>query len=190
MLMLQFKDVVLRPAKRSEKDFLWRAIYLDQEWKQYDAPYHEMAYQSKFRFGRKLFKRLQEGETARVIEFKGQTVGYLTSYWEDPLTQWLEVGITIFHRQYWNKKIGRKALSLWISHLFNTTNIPRVGLSTWSGNPRMMKCAMMLGMKLEARFRKVRFYNQQYYDSVHFGVLREEWQALQAPQALPSVSEV
>lgn len=180
--MLQLNDVVLRPAKTDEKEFLWRAIYLDQEWKQYDAPYYDVEYQSKFKFSRKLFKRLMEGETALVIDYRGQAVGYLTCYWEDQHTKWLEIGITIFYHQYWNRKIGRKALTLWISHLFNTTSIPRLGLSTWSGNPMMMKCATSLGMKLEGRFRKVRFYNQQYFDSIHYGVLREEWQALQAPQ--------
>jgi RimJ/RimL family protein N-acetyltransferase len=51
----------------------------------------------------------------------------------------------------------------------------RIGLTTWSGNQRMIRCAEKLGMKLEGRLRKCRFYNGEYYDSIRMGVLREEW---------------
>ena len=43
------------------------------------------------------------------------------------------------------------------------------------GNIRMMKAAEKLGMLQEARIRKVRYYNDEYYDSVKYGILREEW---------------
>lgn len=44
-----------------------------------------------------------------------------------------------------------------------------------NGNIRMMKAAEKLGMLQEARIRKVRYYNDEYYDSVKYGILREEW---------------
>jgi RimJ/RimL family protein N-acetyltransferase len=48
-------------------------------------------------------------------------------------------------------------------------------LTTWSGNPRMIRCAEKLGMRLEGRMRKCRYYNGEYYDSIRMGILREEW---------------
>lgn len=33
-----------------------------------------------------------------------------------------------------------------------------------------------LGMTLEARLRKCRYYNGEYYDSIRMGLLREEWE--------------
>ncbi|MGF7127337.1 RimJ/RimL family protein N-acetyltransferase [Natronobacillus azotifigens] len=33
-------------------------------------------------------------------------------------------------------------------------------------------------MTLEARLRKCRYYNGEYYDSIRMGLLREEWEAL------------
>jgi RimJ/RimL family protein N-acetyltransferase len=42
----------------------------------------------------------------------------------------------------------------------------------------MMRCAEKLGMQQEARIRKVRYYQGEYYDSVKYGVLKEEWQTL------------
>ena len=40
----------------------------------------------------------------------------------------------------------------------------------------MIRAAEKLGMQMEARIRKVRFYEGEYYDSIRMGILREEWQ--------------
>ncbi len=39
----------------------------------------------------------------------------------------------------------------------------------------MMHVAEKIGMKQEARIRQVRFYEGKYYDSVQYGILRDEW---------------
>ncbi|MCC4798419.1 GNAT family N-acetyltransferase [Enterovibrio norvegicus] len=180
--MLTLDDICLRPARRNEKDLLWQYIYIHNEWKAHDAPYIPLEYQSRFQFGRRLFRRLKDGETAMVVDYHGEAIGYLSCYWEDQSTRWLEVGITLFTSQHWGKQLGRKALTLWISYLFEHHDVARIGLTTWSGNPRMMKCAKALGMSEEGRMRKVRFYQGEYYDSLRYGVLREEWDALHAEQ--------
>ena len=57
--------------------------------------------------------------------------------------------------------------------------IARLGLTTWSGNYGMIKLSEKIGLKLEAKIRKVRYYNGVYYDSVKYGILREEFNKLQ-----------
>lgn len=42
----------------------------------------------------------------------------------------------------------------------------------------MVKLAEKLGLKLEARYRKARIVAGTYYDSVSYGILREEWEAM------------
>ncbi|OCS89219.1 GNAT family N-acetyltransferase [Caryophanon latum] len=66
----------------------------------------------------------------------------------------------------------------WIEHLFTTLPLVRVGFTTWSGNERMIRVGEKLGMQLEARIRKVRYYDGTYYDSIRMGLLREEWEQL------------
>lgn len=39
----------------------------------------------------------------------------------------------------------------------------------------MIAVGEKLGMQMEARLRKCRFYNDTYYDSIRMGLLREEW---------------
>jgi len=41
----------------------------------------------------------------------------------------------------------------------------------------MIGLAKSVGMKQEARVRQVRYYQDRYWDSVKYGILREEWQA-------------
>lgn len=175
--MLIMDGVCLRPANRKDFHRLWYYIYVDQEWKKLDAPFCAFEYQSKWHFYFNLYQSLKKGDVARVIEVKGEVVGYLTCYWENKETRWLDVGITIFSSKYWGNAIGQRALRLWISFIFKkTAHLARIGLTTWSGNLRMMKCAERIGMRLEGRIRSVRYYQGEYYDSLHYGVLREEWQ--------------
>lgn len=91
-------------------------------------------------------------------------------------TRWLEIGIVIYDEKYWNGGYGTEALRQWITKTFNDyPETEHIGLTTWSGNIRMMKAAEKLGMLQEARIRKVRYWQGEYYDSVKYGILRDGW---------------
>lgn len=105
--------------------------------------------------------------------------GIVSNYFEDSQSVWLEVGEVIHDGLNWNKGIGTRALKLLVDHIFNTLPQVRVGLTPWSGNQRMIRVAQKLGMQLEARIRKVRLYEENYYDSIRMGILREEWESKQ-----------
>lgn len=97
----------------------------------------------------------------------------------EELDSYLEVGIVVFNENYWGQGIGYSGLKKWIQHIFDEKeDLVRIGLSTWSGNERMMKLAEKLGMTKEAVYRKARIVSGVYYDSVSYGILREEWDAI------------
>ncbi|WP_263079416.1 GNAT family N-acetyltransferase [Endozoicomonas sp. Mp262] len=173
--MLEYQEVTLRKATPDDKETLFHLITENQEWTRFNGPYFPYSPPTPDEFQTGLFERLQQGDDTLIIEYNHTPIGTVSYYWEDKRTRWLEVGIVVYSHNQWGKGLGRKALIPWITHLFHTLEIARVGLTTWSGNPRMMVCAEAIGMKLEARLRKVRYYNEHYYDSVKFGVLREEW---------------
>lgn len=103
-------------------------------------------------------------------------IGEVSWYWKSQETNWLEIGIVIFDEQYWGQGIGKRALTLWVNEIFaGKPTIVRLGLTTWSGNKGMMRLSEKLGMKLEAQYRKARIVDGKYYDSVSYGLLREEW---------------
>jgi len=108
---------------------------------------------------------------------EGEILGEVSWYWKSKETNWIELGIIIFNKEQWGKGIGKKALKLWIDELFESKpEIARLGLTTWSGNKGMIRLAISLGMQQEARYRKARIVDGEYFDSVSYGILREEWE--------------
>jgi RimJ/RimL family protein N-acetyltransferase len=57
-----------------------------------------------------------------------------------------------------------------------STKANRIGVSTWSGNIRMMKVASKSGMIEEARIHRGIVVKGDFYDAIQMGILREEWQ--------------
>lgn len=115
----------------------------------------------------------------RGIEVDGQLIGMVSYYWENEATQWLNIGIIIYDENYWSQGIGTRAMQQWLDIIFDLNpELEHIGLVTWSGNPGMMHSATKLGMQQEARIRKVRYYQGVYYDSLMYGILRDEWEKL------------
>ena len=82
--------------------------------------------------------------------------------WIDEVTRWLEIGIVIYNPTYWHGGIGGRVLKIWISEIFDQyPELEHIGLTTWSGNSRMIHLAQKLGFKKEAQIRKVRFYKEK-----------------------------
>jgi RimJ/RimL family protein N-acetyltransferase len=169
----------LRSITEEDIPILWKLIYEedDPEWKKWDAPYFPLQYIDLTAFREKIYKYNQFPVPSRmVIEKDGQLIGTVNYYWEHEPSKWLEIGIVIYFPELWRNGIGTEALKLWIDYLFKNLPIVRIGLTTWSKNERMIKVGYKLGMKLEGRLRKCRFYEGKYYDSIRMGILREEWE--------------
>lgn len=126
---------------------------------------------------RSRLKRNEDIDSRRLIcDSLDNIIGEVSWYWKSKETYWMEMGIIIFDEEYWGQNLGYKALSLWTDEIFNThPKLARIGLTTWSGNERMMNLAEKLKMKKEAVYRKARIVNDKYYDSVSYGILKDEW---------------
>lgn len=173
--------VTLRSRKPEDTPVLYQLIYgaKNPEWKKYDAPYFPLKQISYEIFETQWNADFETDQFPNdlLIEVEGKTIGIVTFYWEHDASRWLEAGILIYDPSLWSGGYGTEALSLWVECLFQHLNIARVGITTWSGNPRMMRCAEKIGMQLEGRMRKCRYYKGVYYDSIRMGILREEWEA-------------
>lgn len=177
--MYSDNELTIRPVKQSDLKRLWELIYKEEqpEWKRWDAPYYPhqaISFEDFLPKG----ESLVNSDDFWAIEVNGIVRGMISYYWEHEPSKWLEMGIVLHEPGSWGKGLGTRAMKLWIDHLFSTMPLVRVGYTTWSGNERMIRVGKKLGMTLEARIRKVRFYNGQYYDSIRMGLLREEWDSL------------
>lgn len=178
-LQSEIAPITIRNITEEELQHLWKISYgptADLTWKDFDGPYFNDPILSWPEYKEGFGRRFLNDESAGVIFYEEEMVGVVTAYFEDgSLKRWLEFGIAIYQPKNWNKGIGSKASDLWIKHLFYTyPKIARVGYTTWSGNNRMMALGEKIGMKKEAQIRKVRYWQGQFWDSVKYGILREE----------------
>jgi putative hydrolase of HD superfamily len=111
-----------------------------------------------------------------------QLLGTVGWYWESEVTEWARMGIVLYDPSVRGRGVGREALRLWTSFLFERTDWVRLDLATWSGNTAMTTVASAAGFVEEARFRRARVVDGVRYDSVVYGVLREEWHATTRPR--------
>ena len=178
------QNIKLRKLKMKDLESYLELNKPEREHHKYNGPYFEQStlneleelvenYRNKFLNGE------ENAKAGKMIvnSDNDELIGSVNSYWKSKETLWMEVGIVIFNENYWGKGIGYDALKMWISEIFNENpKIVRLGLTTWSGNERMMKLSEKLGMKKEATYRKARILDNKYYDSISYGILREEWE--------------
>ncbi len=178
-------NIILRNLKISDLDEYFDLNKPSREYHKFNGPYYEKETEEELLERiEKMRTSLKKGEVSfnKMIianENNDEYIGEVTWHYKSKETNWIEIGIVVCNEKYWGKGVGAKALKLWVSKLFlEKTEIVRLGLTTWSGNERMMKLSEKLGFVCEARYRKARIVNGEYYDSVSYGVLREEWEEL------------
>ena len=180
-------NLIIRELEMKDlKDFLyWN--HPSREFHKYNGPYYGRKNEEELRrYVEELKEQFLNGannvlKNKKMIANKDtdEIIGQVNWYWKSEETLWMEIGIVIFNENYWGKGIGYEALKLWIDEIFDENpKLVRLGLSTWSGNLRMMHLAEKLGFVKEAVYRKARIVNNEYYDSISYGILKEEWELL------------
>ena len=177
--------VSLRDWRLEDLDSYSRWLVPGHRWQQLDGPYYA---KPSVKQGREIIARkrriIENGELPAprenlsiALRESGEFLGMVTWAWESRETNWLTVGIAVFDPAWWGRGVGYESLGLWSQYLFDEMpEIARLDLRTWSGNAGMMRLALKLGYREEARFRKARIVGDRYYDGLGYGVLREEWQ--------------
>ncbi|AQQ53311.1 GNAT family N-acetyltransferase [Planococcus lenghuensis] len=181
-MQYQEHELSIRPVQEEDLHRLWELIYGEDppHWKKWDAPYYEFKHVPYAEYISNK-ESIINNRKQWLITVQDEPIGTVSYYWEHEPSNWLEAGIVIYRPEWWSGGYGTRTFRLWIHHLFETLPLVRVGYSTWSGNERMIHAGEKLGMQMEARIRKARYYNGTYYDSIKMGILREEWEALHEP---------
>ncbi len=152
------------------------------EWRAYDAPWEQPAH------GQKATKQEKKPQTVKpddsdpkkmaiITTLEGQPLGWVNRYapGNNPLI-WA-VGIDICEDDFLNRGYGTEALTLWVNYLFANSDYHKLCLDTWSFNPRMVRVAEKIGFVPEGCQRDMQRWQGQWLDLLHYGLLREEWEA-------------
>lgn len=171
--------IQLRTIQTADLEELWQVSFgpkADLEWMKYNGPYFNDPILNWEDFSNGFGKSFVKDPLIKAIVKDDKIIGLVTAYWEDgDLKQWLEVGMLIYDASLWGQGIGTTVLSEWLHYLFDLFDyLPHIGFTTWSGNKGMQILGEKCHMKKEGIIRKVRYLNGVYYDSVKYGILREE----------------
>lgn len=171
--------IALYPFDNSMAETVWKIGFKSvcPEWSKWDAPYFDeyTSFNSLESFiNSKDWKFLLSSSRSAIL-IDGNPIGMVSRYWVSEKTRWMEIGIVIYDQNYWGHGYASQALSIWTKRTFEQyPELEHLGLTTWSGNKRMIRLAEKLGFIKEAQIRKVRFWNGVYFDSIKYGILRDE----------------
>jgi len=177
-------ELILRELKLIDLEDYQKWKHPDREFHRFNGPYYHHETESELAqlvawYREKLIsgeKNVLQNKKIIANQDTDEIIGEVNWYRKSQETLWMELGIVIFNEQYWGKWIGSRALRMWVNEKFlEHPELVRLGLTTWSGNTRMMALAEKLWLVKEAVYRKARVVNQEYFDSVSYGILREEW---------------
>lgn len=184
-------EIEIRNLMQSDLDCYVFWFHPNREFHQFNGPYYGRKSETELtEFVEYLRRAFLNGEENPYPQKKmivnretDELIGQVSWYWKSQETLWLEIGVVIFNENYWGHGIGYRALTLWTEELFTQMpELARLGLTTWSGNFRMMHLAEKLGFVKEAVYRKARIVEGQYYDSISYGILREEWDVIKSSE--------
>lgn len=167
----------------------WRS---QGEWREYDAPWEAVSApvtEDEIQRFRESFlaacgeEKVTPRKRATIVTRRGRRLGWVSRYGRKHLTQAWKVGICICEDQYLGRGIGTEALGLWVDHLFAQSDAHRIGIDTWSLNPRMKRVAEKLGFAFEGAEREMIRWKGEWLDLLHYGLLRRDWEEMHKGQS-------
>jgi RimJ/RimL family protein N-acetyltransferase len=180
------KKVILRDCIPSDVD-RWIHWRTRGEWRKFDAPWETFRDSLEPEKEAELREKFLEScgvelpmprPMAMIATPEGQPLGWHNRYRRGDNPHECYVGIGIREDGWWDKGIGTESLWLWVDHQFAHSEFHRIGLTTWSFNPRMMRVAEKVGFVHEGTLREVRECDGRFHDCMEYGMLRSEWEAL------------
>ena len=175
--------IVLRDRLSSDAD---RYVYWQNhgEWRAYDAPWEggtapyppERLAEMRARFIERCGDERPEPRTwAMIARLDGYPLGWVSSYTLEEAPDTRFVGIDLCDDAYLNRGLGTEALRLWLDYLSANTAVERLGLETWSFNPRMIRVAEKVGFVLYNVKRRGMVWQGEPLDLLQFSLLRSQW---------------
>lgn len=112
-----------------------------------------------------------------VLKDGDQLIGNMSLHNIDWLNRSAETGALIGVPEARGKGYGHEAKELLLEYAFDTLNMHRISSHTMAFNKRSAAYLRRSGYVEEGRAREAFFRDGQWWDAIHFGLLRDEWAA-------------
>lgn len=111
----------------------------------------------------------------------GPIVGCVGHYRAHPVLSLLELWYLMGDAAARGKGMGREAVALLTTHLFETTEVDRIGATCDVENTASFRLLEGLGFRREGTLRSALFHHARWHDVYVYGVTRSEWRVRKAP---------
>jgi diamine N-acetyltransferase len=185
--MLRGEKVILRPIERDDLKRMHElsanvdlALLGNGAW----SPESLAGWEKEFD------KHLEDEDNADfAIEAEGKVIGNIGLHrWRNRRAGTASFGVGIYDPDYVGKGYGRDAINVLLDWAFRIQNYRRIGLTTLATNERAIRAYRACGFVEEGRLRQHTYVDGRYADDVIMGILRPEWEALQAQRSGASSS--
>ena len=170
------RNVSLRPLLPGDLEALWGArMRSDEPWADPSEAARRklrdrIANSGRVSHGELLLGIVSDGRLAGEIQARQPEMGLPPGVFE--------IGIEIFDPEERGSGIGRRALGLFLAHLFDEEHAHRVQLTTDVDNAAMRRVAEHLGFELEGTLHGFMPTKNGPRDYVMYGITRGAWEAV------------
>ena len=175
MLILQGKTIYLATLEKEHCQTLWDAYEYDET--QITEPLNIGHSVTKADDWFNEIQRLQGDKNVRLGIFlpDGTVIGDVALQDIDWRNRSCSIGLGIQEIGHRSKGYGSEAVRLMLAHGFNNLGLSRIWANTLESNIGAQKSLEKVGFVLEGRSRKAEYFAGRYFDKLHFGLLRDEY---------------
>ena len=116
-----------------------------------------------------------------ITDTDGSLAGHVSA-WGISMPERIATMAVVIGPDFQNRGIGREALRLALRLAFDELGAHKVELQTWSYNRRAIHLYTALGFTTEGCRRAAVYHRGEFHDQILFGLLAEEYSALNAAQ--------
>ena len=171
---LESKRVFLTPATMDDFEDMYRFDH-DREIVFLDDSYYRPKNIDNAR--EEYEKRLKADDIMNfniILKENGANIGIIVAFQIDNYERKCYWGL-LLTKEYRRKGIGTEVSYLLLRYLFEDLGFRRVICYTHSGNPGSIQFQEKLGFVREGVMRKEYFFDGQYYDSINYAMLDDEY---------------
>ncbi|MGD9140976.1 MAG: GNAT family N-acetyltransferase [bacterium] len=184
-MFVKGRQIVLRDEPRGGDDedmFRWFNM---EEWAYYDHPDRPFEPVTREAFEDRLKARGADKtgglwQRFQIDTLSGKHIGWINCYEYDAAVCSVRVGICVAEPADRGKGYGTEALRLIVDHLFVDKGLHEIRMNTWTGNKRMIRCAVSAGFEEVSRspHRASLSVRGEALERIDFAIARGRWESL------------
>lgn len=175
MLKLQGENIYLATLEKEHCQKLWESFEYDADALTEPLNIGHSSVKADDWFDE--IQRLQGNKNVRLGIFllNNEVIGDVALQDIDWRNRSCSVGIGIQQIKHRSHGYGSEAVRLMLEHGFNNLGLHRIWANTLESNIGAQRALEKVGFKNEGRSREAEYFAGRYFDKLHYGLLREEY---------------